>query len=99
MIKTAPSGRTKAPQRQPRQEVTPLSLDALDRAADALFVKLLTPREAADLLSVTTRTLERWRMTGQGPEFVSLSRGTVRYTSAALAAFVAGSVKLNTAQR
>ena len=40
---------------------------------------LLRPPEAAQLLSVTTSTLDAWRLRGQGPRFVRVSRRCVRY--------------------
>lgn len=39
---------------------------------------LLTPREAARRLDVTTGTLQNWRSSGQGPAYVKL-RSQVRY--------------------
>jgi hypothetical protein len=67
------------------------------RAAEKM-PKLLTPEQVAKALSVTERTLERWRLTGEGPPFVRLTRSTVRYSQAALAVFVASRVKENAAQ-
>ena len=57
---------------------------------------LLTPAQAAALLSVTERVLERWRSTGDGPPFAKLSRRTVRYRTADVRAFVAVNVRANT---
>ena len=40
----------------------------------------LTTRELADRLGVSTRTVERWRASGDGPPFLRLTRGgPVRY--------------------
>jgi len=58
---------------------------------------LLTPADAAKLLSVTDRVLERWRSTGDGPAYIQLSRKTIRYRGHDLAAFIAGSVRTSTA--
>jgi hypothetical protein len=92
--------RSEPARRAPRPVAPVLAPDAIDlAAAEAPLVRLLKPSEAARLLAVTTRTLERWRMTGQGPAYISLSRGTVRYTAAALNAFVEASARTNTAQR
>ena len=72
--------------------------NALDRALAAVEpLQLLTPKEAAAILAVTPRTLERWRMTGEGPRFLKLSRATVRYTAADLAAFQVVCLRRNTA--
>lgn len=40
--------------------------------------KLLYPKEAANLLGLSVRTLERYRCVGLGPKFLKLSR-SVRY--------------------
>ena len=59
---------------------------------------LLTPPQAADLLGVSARCLERWRRTGDGPPFVRLSTKSIRYRIEDLDAFVASSVRASTAQ-
>ena len=72
--------------------------DAIEKAALAVVTApLLTPAQVADMLTVSERTLERWRMTGEGPEYVALSRKVVRYDAGALAAFVEGRRRVNTA--
>src|SRR5262245_7028998 len=43
----------------------------------------LTVEDAAEILSVSVKTLEAWRRLGKGPEFVKLGR-SVRYTMRAL---------------
>ena len=48
---------------------------------------LLTQREAAALLRLSERTLERWRVTGTGPRFVKTGR-LVRYRETDLAAWI-----------
>ena len=58
-----------------------------------MFVKidpnaLLTPQDAADLLGVSTATLARWRQRGKALKFVRLSRKTVKYRYADVAAFI-----------
>lgn len=40
--------------------------------------RLLHPKEAANLLALSVRTLERYRCAGDGPKFLKLSR-SVRY--------------------
>ena len=48
---------------------------------------LLTPKEVADLLKVTTDTLESWRAKRLGPAFIKLGEGKrslVRYRRSAL---------------
>jgi hypothetical protein len=58
---------------------------------------LLTPAEAASLLSVTEKVLERWRSTGDGPTYVRLTRKTIRYRTSDINAFISGNVRANTA--
>lgn len=59
---------------------------------------LLTPTKTAEILGVGIKTLERWRSTGDGPRFVKLSPGTVRYRAVDLNTFVAERIKSNTLQ-
>ncbi len=40
--------------------------------------RLVTERDAAELLGVSVRTLQKWRLQGNGPRFVKLGRA-VRY--------------------
>ena len=58
---------------------------------------LATPDQAADLLGVTPRALERWRASGDGPRYVRLSRSTIRYRVEDLDAFVASRLCASTA--
>lgn len=44
---------------------------------------LLTEKEAADLLTVTDRTMRAWRYSGSGPDFIKLG-AIVRYRREAL---------------
>lgn len=57
----------------------------------------LTVEEAAELLSVSVKTLEAWRRLGKGPEFVKLGR-SVRYTIRALDAFTLERTVRNSAE-
>ncbi|MES3098935.1 helix-turn-helix domain-containing protein [Sphingomonas faeni] len=65
---------------------------------EAQLPRLLTPQEVAAMLGLTERTLERWRITGEGPRYSKLSRSTVRYLREDVAAFVADRLRANTAQ-
>jgi predicted DNA-binding transcriptional regulator AlpA len=58
---------------------------------------LLTPKQVAENLSVSVKTLERWRMTGEGPRFCRLSPKVIRYLSGDIDAFVKSRAKRNTA--
>lgn len=71
---------------------------ALMDQAVAELPRLLTPQEVAAMLGLTERTLERWRITGEGPRFAKLSRSTVRYKHDDVAAFVADRMRANTTQ-
>lgn len=42
-------------------------------------IRLLTPRQVATALGVTTQALRQWRWKGEGPRWVKLSKQTVRY--------------------
>lgn len=53
------------------------------RALSAPSVALLTPKEAARLLKVSTSFLAKARMRGDGPPFIKVGRA-VRYSEAAL---------------
>jgi len=59
--------------------------------------ELITPDQAAVLLSLNAKVLERWRGNGQGPAFVRLSSKTIRYRREDLDAFVGARVRASTA--
>lgn len=59
--------------------------------------RLFTPAEVADQLGIGRRTLDRWRLTGEGPAFVKLSAQTVRYTAEAVAHFIEERQRASTA--
>lgn len=54
--------------------------------------------EAAAILAVEPKTLEKWRRTGQGPKFVRLSHRCVRYRLKDLVEFQDARVSQNTAE-
>jgi hypothetical protein len=56
---------------------------------------LLTVNEAAAILRCSTHSLNRWRLTGDGPKFIYVGR-RVRYRRADLAAFIAASTRNST---
>jgi hypothetical protein len=53
---------------------------------------------AAEYLGISERTAERWRVTGQGPEYVKLGK-KVFYTETALAAFVERNRRQSTSEQ
>ncbi len=82
---------------QSRPVTTDPIVAAMDEAATEV-PRLLAPAAVAEMLGLTERTLERWRITGEGPRFVKLSRSTVRYVVDDVAAFVADRLRANTSQ-
>ncbi|MEI7607004.1 MAG: helix-turn-helix domain-containing protein [Rhodospirillaceae bacterium] len=61
--------------------------------------KLLTTAEAARRITVTTRTLERWRTDGRGPRHLRLSTGVIRYDEHAIEEFLAASERRSTSDQ
>jgi predicted DNA-binding transcriptional regulator AlpA len=62
------------------------------------MVHLLTQREAALALSLSTRSMERLRCTGGGPKYVRLSRGRIAYREEDLREWIARRVVGSTSQ-
>jgi hypothetical protein len=52
-------------------------------------INLLTPDEAASLLRLKPRVLERWRALGAGPAFIKFTSKTIRYRATDIEAFIA----------
>jgi hypothetical protein len=69
------------------------AVDAED--GESLLDQLLTVNEAAKILRCSVASLNRWRLTGEGPRFIYVGR-RVRYARAALAAFIAASTRNST---
>ena len=61
------------------------------------MLRLLTQSDAAKLLRLSERTLERLRVTGGGPKFVKAGR-SVRYREADLEAWIAARVINSTSE-
>ena len=59
--------------------------------------RLYTQAEAAELLCLSERTLERLRVAGTGPRFVRIGK-YIRYQPSALEAFVASRVVGSTSE-
>ena len=53
------------------------------------MLRLLTQREAALVLSLSTRSMERMRCDGGGPKFVRISRGRIAYREEDLREWIA----------
>ena len=59
--------------------------------------RILDQKEAAELLGVSTRTLERHRVTGTGPRFTRIGR-LVRYRPCDLADYVDRNLRNSTSE-
>lgn len=60
--------------------------------------QLLNEHEAARMLGFTVRALQNWRVRGGGPQFVKISKRSVRYQRRDLLAWVNKHMKSNTSQ-
>lgn len=59
-------------------------------------LRLLTTREAAEALALSPRTLEAFRLRGNGPDYIRIGtspRGAVRYREADLLAWIEGGAR------
>ena len=59
---------------------------------------LLTPREAANFMRVSSSWLAKARMRGDGPAFLKIGRG-VRYRESALLQWLKSQARLSTSER
>jgi predicted DNA-binding transcriptional regulator AlpA len=59
---------------------------------------LLTEREASHRLGLSVRTLQKWRLLGQGPRYLKLGQA-VRYDPGDLEAFVQAARRRSTSER
>ena len=57
---------------------------------------LLAEQQAATFLSVTPRTLQKWRGTGSGPPFIHISRRCVRYRRSDLIDWISERLRVST---
>jgi predicted DNA-binding transcriptional regulator AlpA len=67
-------------------------------ARDQNRERLLTPKDAADVLRLSTSWLAKARMSGDGPPFVKIGR-SIRYSEIALAQWTKSRVRLSTSER
>lgn len=54
------------------------------------YIAFLTPNELAKALSISTKTLERWRARKEGPAFIKAGNKQIRYPKKALDAWIDG---------
>ena len=52
--------------------------------------RLLTPKEASELLGIPDGTLAQWRSQKRGPQFIKLEGRLVRYRPSDLEAYLSG---------
>ena len=57
--------------------------------------KLMTPEQTATLLSISTKTLARWRWAGRGPRFIKIG-GCVRYAQSEIQDFIEAGIRRST---
>jgi len=62
------------------------------------FDVLLTERQAADHISVTTRAMQKWRLNGKGPKFVRISGRCIRYRKHDLFNWINDRIKNSTSE-
>ncbi|MEQ9446752.1 MAG: helix-turn-helix domain-containing protein [Rhodospirillaceae bacterium] len=60
--------------------------------------QLLNENEAARMLGFTIRALQNWRVRGGGPQFVKLSKRSVRYRRRDLLEWINKHLRANTSQ-
>ena len=61
--------------------------------------KLLNEKEAAKYLGLTTRALQNWRYTGEGPVYIRISSRCIRYREEDIESFVDTRMRKSTAER
>lgn len=64
-----------------------------------MTTRFLTPDELAALLAVSPKTIEKWRWSGAGPEFVRLPSRAIRYPASAVEQWLAARVARSTSDR
>ena len=91
------TNRASKPPRSPRAEPP---LEAILKSARELDCRerLLTPREAANLLRLSLSWLAKARMRGDGPPYVKLGRA-VRYSEGALVQWMKSRLRLSTSDQ
>ncbi|MCP4545111.1 MAG: helix-turn-helix domain-containing protein [bacterium] len=57
---------------------------------------LMTEKEAAKILGFSARTLQKWRMNGNGPKFVHASSRAIRYSHCELERWIEDRMRTST---
>jgi len=61
--------------------------------------RLINEQEAANFLGYSVRALQNWRLRGGGPEYVRVSRRSVRYRRRELIRWAEGKLEAHTSER
>jgi predicted DNA-binding transcriptional regulator AlpA len=64
--------------------------------------EVLTPKQVADLLGVSTDSLARWRVLGTGPKFIKLGRSQanlIRYRRSEIDRYLTANEQKSTSDR
>ena len=59
---------------------------------------LLTEKEAGKILGFSIRTLQKWRIEGQGPPFIRVSARAIRYRREDLDQWIESCVRTSTSE-
>ena len=57
---------------------------------------LLTEKEVAKITGFSVRTLQKWRLTGEGPQFVRVSARAIRYRRCDIDAWIERNLRIST---
>ena len=60
---------------------------------------LLTEKEVAKMLGFSTRTLQKWRLTGEGPVFIKATQRAIRYRKDDIQAWIQKRTFTSTSQQ
>jgi excisionase family DNA binding protein len=69
------------------------------KSVPPIVIKLLTPKEAAELLKVSQSWLAKARMRGDGPAYVKVGERAVRYSEATLLQWMKSRQRLSTSEQ
>jgi excisionase family DNA binding protein len=77
--------------------MTALSGSSAPQKPAVSAINLLSPKEAAKLLKVSTSWLAKARMTGEGPPYIRIGR-SIRYSEAAVLQWLKSRQRLSTSE-
>lgn len=73
----------------------PAETECREQSTSTPQLELFRETQAAKLLNVSVKTLQRWRCEGVGPRFVKVGARAVRYVRADLITFIQGSTRID----